>query len=209
MARELGGFRSADVLLRSLDYGVVRAALTGGDRKSLAKEVLRAGRALRRGGAEALLLCSNSLHGVADRLEAEVGLPLLHVGDAVAARAVERGHRRLALFGTGFTMQAAFMRRRLEAHGLEVVLPRHPAEVDGLLLEETARGLYRPEMAVQLRARLEQAVHDGADAVVLGCTEIPLLVPPDTLAVPSLDSLALLSEAGLAWLLASEPQASR
>lgn len=203
MAR-LGPDRSADLVLRSLDYGAVRQARHDGRWRNLARLVVRAGRGLRRAGAEGLWLCSNSLHGVAPQVEAEVGLPLLHIADATAAEAHRRGLRTVSLFGTGFTMRQAFLRRRLEDAGLDVRIPDAIERVDAILLEEVARGHFAAASARWLEDQLNRAGEEGADAVVLGCTEIPLLIDPQRLRVPTLDTLALHTSAAVDWLVADE-----
>ncbi|MCA9571493.1 MAG: amino acid racemase [Myxococcales bacterium] len=200
VAARLGPFRSADVVMRSLDYGAVREARADGDWRPLGRLVVDAARGLKRAGAEAVVLCSNSLHALAPAVEAQVGLPLLHIADATAERALRDGHETLAFFGTGFTMTHPFLRARLEAKGLRVLVPDDVDAIDAIILEELARGEVRDASRDVFLRALDALVHQGADAMVAGCTEIPMLVGPADTDVPVLDSLELHVEAAVAWL---------
>jgi aspartate racemase len=179
----------------------VREARSHGNWRPLGDLVVRAARGVRNGGAEAIVLCSNSLHGVAHRVEAEVGLPLLHIADGTADRALAGGHEVIALFGTGFTMTQPFLRDRLRERGLQVLVPEAIEVIDRLILEELARGIVRDESRAQFQEALAPLVDAGATAVVLGCTELPMLIGPDDVPIPVLDTLELHVEQATAWQL--------
>ncbi|MEZ4320464.1 MAG: amino acid racemase [Myxococcota bacterium] len=203
IAAALGPFRSADLVLRSLDYGVVRDARRDGSWRPLGDLVVRAARDLRAAGADGVALCSNSLHALAHRVESEVGLPVLHIADALADRALADGHTTLAFFGTGFTMTQPFVRDRLRSRGLEVLVPVEVSAIDRIILEELAVGDVRDASREAFRAALLPLVDAGATAVVLGCTELGMLVGPADVPVPVLDTLALHADAAVAWMLSA------
>lgn len=188
-------------MLRSLDYGAVREARKDGNWRAFGNLVVRAAKQLKRADARAIVLCSNSLHGAAHRVEAEVGLPVLHIGDALADAALDRGHRDLALFGTGFTMRRPFLRAHLEARGLTVRIPQSVDAIDEAILERLARGRVSEEDRRLFLRELRPLVAAGSTAMVLGCTEIPLLIQPDHVDVPLLDTLELHAAAAARWML--------
>lgn len=213
VADALGPFRSSQVLMCSLDYGAVRQARAGGDWRPLKRLVVDGCRQLKRAGAECIVLCSNSLHGVADAVESELGLPLLHVADALADAALAGGHEHVAFFGTGFTMSAPFYRDRLAARGVTMLTPRDglatddgaqdrpdPNErIDHIIMSELARGIVTETSRKVFHDALAPLVDQGATAMVLGCTEIGMLV--DRASVPVLDTLALHAAAAVRWQL--------
>ncbi len=199
---QLGAGRSARLVLHHIDYGALRAARAPGRWRSFARDLGRDCRGLQRAGAEALLLCSNTFHALADPISARAGLPVLHVADAVGAAAVAAGHRRVGLLGTAFTMTEPFYVERLRAWGLEVAVPTPDAiaDLDRLLLEELAFGRGFDAAGRQVVALARSM---PVDAVILGCTELSLLDLTDA-ELPRLDALALHVAAGVDWLTADE-----
>lgn len=196
----LGPYRSADLVLRSIDYGVVRDARLSGDHRGLAKAVLQAARDVHRAGAEGIVLCSNSLHAAEPRVRSELPLPVLHIADALGRAAIAQGHRHLALFGTGFTMRRRFIRERLETMGLELSVPEDIDAIDRIILNDLVRGHVCQDARETFRTQLQPLLDDGATAFVAGCTEIPLLIRKGDVDVPILDTLELHVEQVLNWM---------
>jgi aspartate racemase len=184
--RRLGGLHSADCLLYSLDFAPV-AALQAEGRWDEAADVLRAGaRRIEAGGADLLLICTNTMHKLADEVAAAVDIPLLHVGDGTAQAIQAAGLSRVGLLGTAFTMEQPFLRDRLEGHGLEVLIPDTDdrAEVHRVIYEELCRGVVRDESRDYYRSVMARLVDHGAQGIIAGCTEIELLVSAADCAVP-------------------------
>jgi aspartate racemase len=211
VAAALGPYRSSDLLMRSLDYGAVRDARAGGDWRPLRRLVVDGCRQLKRAGAEGLVLCSNSLHGVAQAVESELGLPLLHIADVLADAALAEGHETVAFFGTRFTMSAPFYRKRLAARGVTMLTPRDGGGVganeaiDTIIMSELAQGVVTEHSRKVFLDALAPLVDQGATAMVLGCTEIGMLIK--SAQVPVLDTLALHAAAAARWQLNASPSA--
>jgi aspartate racemase len=194
MVRErLGGLHSARILLSSVDFAEIEHLQATG-RWDRAGQVLatEAGR-LETAGADLLVLCTNTMHKVADVIEASVDIPLLHLGDVTASAVHEAGLDTVGLLGTAFTMSQDFYRGRLESHGLRVLVPGEAdqALVHRVIYEELCRGEVRAESRAAYVEVVDRLVGSGAEGVVLGCTEIELLIGPDDLSVPSFPTTRL------------------
>jgi len=207
VAARLGGLHSARLLLHSVDFAPVAEAQHAGDWDATTRVLGEAARGLAAGGAEALLLATNTMHKVAGAVEAASGIPLLHIADPTADALLAGAHRRVGLLATRFTMEEDFYRERLTARGLEVVVPDAPdrALVHRVIYDELVHDVVREESRAAYLAVVDRLVGAGADAVVLGCTEIGLLLHDGDAAVPLLDTTALHVAAGVDWLCATHP----
>ena len=190
----LGGLHSARLVLHSVDFADIEL-LQREDRWDEASALLAdATRGLARAGAEGIVLCTNTMHRVAPAVEAACGLPLLHIGDAIGAAVRTAGISRVGLLGTRFTMEHDFLRGRLAArHGVEALVPDAPdrALVHRVIYEELCRGRFLDPARAAFRAVMARLVTAGAQGIVLGCTEIGLLVGPADASVPLFDTTAL------------------
>ncbi|MCV2350853.1 aspartate/glutamate racemase family protein [Paucibacter sp. Y2R2-4] len=205
VAERLGGLNSADLLLRSVNFAEIEALQRAGDWAGAARVLGEAGLGLKSAGAQALLIATNTMHKVADEVEALSGLPLIHIVDVTAQALQAAGVRRVGLLATRYTMEEDFYSgRMLNRHGIETLMPA-PAqrlELHRVIFEELCRGQIRAES----RAFYLQVVQDlaaaGAEAVILGCTEIALLLDPQVqAALPLFDSTALQAQAAVEWML--------
>lgn len=201
----VGGLHSARVLMYSVDFAEVER-MQSEDRWSDAASLLgEAATRLERGGADFFLLCTNTMHIVAPEIEAQVRIPLLHIADATGeAIAAKSGLRRVGLLGTRFTMEKDFYRRRLEERfGLTVITPNEEDRVlvHKVIYDELCLGQIRPASKEAFSAISERLVASGADAVILGCTEIGLLVEAADLSVPVFDTTAIHARAAVARAL--------
>ncbi|MBP7095473.1 MAG: amino acid racemase [Spirochaetia bacterium] len=204
IAARLGALSSARLLLSSVDFGPIAAAMKAGDwgsvREALVGEALR----LRMAGVEALALATNTMHRFAADLEAECGLPLIHIADAAATAIKAAGFRRAGLLGTVFTMEEAFYRDRLrERHGIEVIVPERAdrLEVDRCIFGELCRGVIDPRSAARLKEIAASLAEAGAEGIILGCTELPLAMRDGDLAVPYWDTTLLHARALVDFML--------
>jgi aspartate racemase len=182
----LGGTHSADLVIRSYDFSRIEALQAAGDWDA-AGDLLAADAAmLERAGAEIILLCTNTMHLLADRIEAAIGVEFLHLADATAQAVLAAGVERVALLGTRYTMEHDFYRGRLADHGLDVIVPGTDdrALVHDVIYDELVQGLVRPESKAGYLAVIDRLVDRGARGVIAGCTEIELLVGAADLAVP-------------------------
>lgn len=192
VAEALGGHHSAKVLLSSVDFAEIRDMQVTED-WDLAGDTLAAEAArLERAGAEAIAICTNLMHKVAPAVEASVSVPLVHIGDAVAASAQRAGVTRLGILGTDWVMREPFYRDRLMTHGIESISPEADDRrvVDEIIWAELTRGTVTDASRQRYLEVIDRLVAQGAQAIVLACTEIQLLVGDEDSPVPIIDSLA-------------------
>lgn len=189
----LGGAHSAETLLYSVDFGEIERLQHDGDWPSLTARMVDAGRRLEAGGADFVLICSNTMHLMADDVAAAIGVPLLHVVDPAASAITKAGLKRVGLLGTAFTMEKAFYRDRLDAAGLGTVIPdaADRREVHRVIYEELVAGKIEAASRAAYREVIARLVERGAEAIVLGCTEIMLLVDQTDSVVPLFDTTSL------------------
>lgn len=201
--RELGGHASAKVALQSLDFAEVRDCQQREDWEATDRLLAEAARRCRAGGAEILLICSNLMHKNADAVSAAIDLPFLHIAEAIAERAAADGFSRLGLLGTRWIMEEDFYSGRLRDAGLEVVVPDAAGRevVDQIIFDELTQGVIDDRSRAKYVGIIEGLVADGAQAIVLACTEIELLVRPEDSPVPLLDSMRIHAEAAVAAAL--------
>jgi len=203
VAERCGGHASAKVSLQSLDFAEIRECQVTGDWDRAARLLAEAGQACEQAGADLVLICTNLMHRVADDVQATLGVPLLHIADAIADQARDQGWSRLGVLGTSWVMEEDFYVGRLARHGLDVVVPgaRDRKEADRIIFDELTRGIVREESRASYAGILARLHDQGADAVVLGCTEIELLVRPEDAPLPLLDSMRTHAEAAVAAAL--------
>lgn len=198
-----GGVASAELVVVSLDFATVEALQTAGDWEGAAELLGDAGARLAAAGAGVILLCTNTMHRVADAIQAAAGIPLLHIADATADVVLAAGVGRVGLLGTRFTMEEDFYRGRLEARGLDVIVPG-PVDrerVHDVIYRELVNGVVTDDSRDAYLAVIGRLVEDGAEGIIAGCTEIELLVGPDDVDRPWFPTTAIHVEAGLQWLL--------
>ncbi len=195
-----GGLSSADLLVRSVDFAHVRRLQVEDRWDDAADLLLREAEALEAGGADLVLLCTNYMHKVAPALETGLGVPFLHIADVAAAAAQRLGATRVGLTGADATMREPFYAERLGRAGLEVLVPDADdrALLDRAIFDELCRGVLSDATRTALRGVLARLAHAGAQAVVLGCTELELLLGEQDCAVPLLPTARLHVEAALA-----------
>ena len=200
-----GPTASARCLLWSFDFSEIEALQHRDDWEGLTALMIDAARLLEAAGADVLLICTNTMHRMAPAVQDAVKVPLLHIADPTAERIKEAGIRTVGLLGTAFTMEQDFYKGRLaERHGLNVIVPgaEDRATVHRVIYEELVAGQVIPASREAYRAIISRLIDDGAEAVILGCTEIMLLIHPEDSAVPIFDTTALHAEAAIEIALA-------
>lgn len=203
----LGGHSSARLVLDSLDFDEIRQAQLSGDWDGAGRLLGEAGRRCQDAGAEVVLICTNLMHKVADDVRAAIDVPLLHIAEAVAARARADGHDRVGLLGTGWTMTEPFYRDPLVAAGLDVRTPG-PGDrqlVDRIIFDELTKGVITEASRARYIRIIDDLVAGGAQAILLSCTEIELLVRPGDVDAPMLESMRVHAEAAAEFALAQTP----
>lgn len=190
---ELGALHSARVLLHSVDFHEIEQLQHAGDWDGCGRAMAQAARSLQAGGADFIVLCTNTMHKVAEAITQATPLPLLHIADATADALAEAGIDRVGLLGTRFTMEQDFYRARLQARGFEVLTPEPEVRgtVHRIIYDELCQGVVREDSRAAYRSIMAELVAAGAQAVILGCTEISLLVGEQDASVPLFDTTAI------------------
>jgi aspartate racemase len=199
----LGGFHSARLVMASVDFAPIEAMQVAGDWEGAGALLAEEARSLEAAGAECLVLCTNTMHRVADAIEVAVGIPLLHLADVTADAVRDAGLERVALLGTRFTMEQPFYADRLRSHGLQVLVPDEAdrTRVHDVIYDELVLGVVRDESRAAYVDVVRRLVDSRADGVVLGCTEIELLIGPDDVDVPVFATTALHARAAVDFAL--------
>ena len=204
VAQRLGGVHSADLVMISVDFATIERLQSAGAWQQAGDLLAREARALEAAGAEAIVLCTNTMHLVAPAIEAAVSIPLLHLGDVTGRAVRAAGIERVGMLGTRFTMQQPFMRERIASHGLEVLVPEPDDQevVHRVIYEELVLGEVSERSRAEYRRIIAALVDRGAQGIVLGCTEIELLIEQHHVAVPLFPTTRLHAEAAVEWALA-------
>ncbi|WP_084128625.1 aspartate/glutamate racemase family protein [Demequina sp. NBRC 110055] len=199
----LGGSSAADLLVRSYNFQQIADAQAAGDWDGLGDLFARDARALQAAGAEAILICANTMHKVAPAVAAAIEVPLIHMLDATADAITDAGLDTVALLGTGYTMRDPFYRDHMAARGITTVVPEEPmlAEVHALIYDHLARGVVPDGAREWIHRVYEDLKQRGAQGVISGCTEIPMVMTADDVAEPYFDSMGLHVAAALEFAL--------
>ncbi len=201
-----GGLASAELILRSFDFERIVALQKAGDWDAAGATLAHAARGLEAAGAEAILICTNTMHLLADQVAAATSIPLVHIVDATGARIREAGFSRPLLLATRYTMEQGFYRDRLARNfGLDAIIPDCDDRtiVHDVIFDEICQGVIRPESRLAYQQIIERGAEAGADCVILGCTEIGLLVDAAASPLPAFDSTFIHAEAALDFALAA------
>jgi aspartate racemase len=193
----LGGLHSADCLLRSVDFAPIEEMQRSGDWRAAAEVLAAEARTLAEAGAELLVVCTNTMHKVADAITAAIDIPFVHIADTSAEAVLKAGFRRAGLLATAYTMEQDFYVGRLrDLHGIDVVLPTdHDRKiVHDVIYEELCLGIVKDESRVEYRRVMRDLADRGAECILFGCTEIDLLVGHDDSPVPVFDTTRLHAE---------------
>ncbi|HEX7388196.1 MAG TPA: aspartate/glutamate racemase family protein [Castellaniella sp.] len=202
----LGGLHSAKIILFSVDFHGIEELQHAGDWDTAGKQLADAATALERAGAECVVICTNTMHKVAEQVQAAVSIPLLHIADPTAAAIKAADRNTVGLLGTRFTMEQDFYRARLERdHGLSVLVPEEQDRVviHRIIYDELCLGIVKDASREQYVAIIERLVAKGAQAIILGCTEISLLVQPGDSSVPLFDTTAIHAAEAARWSMES------
>ena len=207
IAAELGGLHSARLVLYSLDFGELDIMQREDRWDDMAAQLCDAANALERAGAELLVICTNTMHKAAPQIEASSGIPLLHITDPTGEAIVAAGYKKVGLLGTRFTMEQDFYLGRLEGFGIDVLVPGESSRalVHDIIFSELCLGIVSESSRASMAGVVAELVEAGAEAVVLGCTEVGLLLRPSDVSVPLFDTTVLHAEAAALASLGARP----
>jgi aspartate racemase len=206
----LGGLHSADILLRSLDFETIVKLQESGQWDEASRILADTARDLQRAGANCILICTNTMHKLADDVQAAISVPLLHIADVTAAAVKAAGAKRPLLLATRYTMEQDFYLARLRGYALDPIVPatNDRAVVHDIIFHELCVGVVRNESRQRYLDIVEKARSHGADSVILGCTEICLLMGPKHTDLPVFDSTLLHAAAAIEFALQEAPRAA-
>jgi len=203
----LGGLHSARILMYSVDFEPIEKLQHAGEWAEAARILIDAARRIEAGGADFLVICTNTMHKLADEISHATGIPILHIADATADRIKSAGMSRVGLLGTKFTMEEEFYKGRLaERHGLDVLIPNDEdrQRVHDVIYDELCVGKIREESKRGFARVIDDLVGRGAEGIILGCTEIGLLVKSGDVDVPLFDTTAIHAAKAVEWALTND-----
>lgn len=206
MARErLGGLHSAELVMWSFDFAEIEALQAAGDWDAATERMVAAARNVERAGAACLLICTNTMHKMADAVQAAVDIPLIHIADATAAAIKTAGASRPLLLATRYTMEQDFYKGRLsDRHDIAAMIPDDDDRtlVHDVIYDELCQGVISPASKQRYLEVVGRGEAAGADGVIFGCTEVGLLIRPEDLTLPAFDTTELHARAALDFALA-------
>lgn len=191
---KLGGLHSAKIVLVSLDFAEIAVLQQQQDWPQMAEILIKAAKQVEAAGADYLLICTNTMHKLAEQVQAAVAIPLLHIADAVGENLIQHNFKKVALLGTQFTMEQDFYKQRLaDKFAIDVLIPDAQGRetVHRVIYDELCKGIISPESKTEYLTIIDNLTQQGAEAIILGCTEIALLVQQSDTSIPLLDSTAL------------------
>jgi aspartate racemase len=202
---KLGGYHSAKCLMLSVDFAEIETLQTQGKWDEAARLMVEAAQTLEKGGADFVVLCTNTMHKSAAEIQAGIHIPFLHIADATAERVIKKGIRKVALLGTRYTMQEDFYKGRLsDKFGLSVMVPNKEEQeiIHRVIFDELVVGKIESQSKQQYLEIIERLINRGVDGIILGCTEIGLLVQQSDVKVPIFDTARIHAEAAVEYALA-------
>jgi aspartate racemase len=194
----LGGFHSAKIVMYSVDFKEIRELQLEARWDEATDLMVDAARRVERGGADFVLICTNTMHKMAEEVEASISIPLLHIADVTAEKIISSGLKKVGLLGSAYTMEQDFYKGRLkEKYGLEVVIPGETERevVDNIIFNELCLGEIKDSSREQIKTIMRNLIDDGAQGIILGCTELPSLIKQKDCSVPIFDTTAIHAKA--------------
>ena len=201
---KLGGLNFAECIIYSLNFDDFQRNNTANNWEATFELIAGACENLKRGGAEGIVLCANTAHAVAEKVEQKIQLPLIHIVTATANEINKQGIKKVGLLGTKFTMEMDFYKNKLNEHNVESIVPASQEIRDYLqqtIKEELGRGVIKEETKKAFISIIHQLIKDGAEGIILGCTEIPILINQEDLSVPVFDTTKIHSRAAVEFAL--------
>ncbi|MDR7370674.1 aspartate/glutamate racemase family protein [Flavobacterium aquidurense] len=201
---KMGDLNFSECLLYSFNYADIKKNNEANDWDSTFKMLLKGCEFLKSGGAEAIVLCANTMHFIADKLEEAIDLPLIHIATATASEIEKQDLKKVGLLGTKFTMELDFFKDKLLAQGIEAIIPESQEDKDFIhttIFEELGKGLVTESTKKRYLQIANKLIENGAEGIILGCTEIPLIILPEDVSVPVFDTTLIHSKAAVEFQL--------
>ena len=201
---KLGGLHSAKCILHSVDFEDIANLQHQGKWEELTKLMIDFAQKLERAGADLIVICTNTMHKMAEEIQNNINIPLLHIADVTAEKIIEKGLSKLGLLGTEFTMEEDFYKKRLkERYNLDVIIPSDIDRkiIDNIIYNELCLGVKKESSKEKFKEVIKKLISDGADGLILGCTEIPLLISQKDVEAPLFDTTTIHSKAAVEFAL--------
>ncbi|GIQ60127.1 aspartate racemase [Flavobacterium collinsii] len=201
---KLGGLNFSECLIYSFNYADIKKNNDANDWDSTFNMLLKGCQFLQQGGAEAIVLCANTMHLIAERLQEAIDIPIIHIATATAVEIQKEAIKKVGLLGTKFTMELDFFKDKLAENGIETIIPKNDADRDFMhatIFEELGRGLVTEGTKRRYLEIANQLIEEGAEGIILGCTEIPLVIKPEDISVPVFDTTLIHSMAAVEFQL--------
>ncbi|GAA3731802.1 aspartate/glutamate racemase family protein [Flavobacterium ginsengisoli] len=201
---KLGGLNFSECLIYSFNYADIKKNNDANDWDSTFNMLFKAAEVLKSGGAEAILLCANTMHLIADRLQQAIDIPLIHIAEETAIEIQKKEIKKVGLLGTKFTMELDFFKDKLAEKGIETIIPNSEADKDFIhytIFEELGRGIATEETKKRYLEIANELIKNGAEGIILGCTEIPLVIKEGDLNVPIFDTTLIHTQAAINFQL--------
>ena len=201
--KRLGGAHAAKIILYSVDFAEIKILTAQEDWKGIAAIMCKAAKSIELAGADCLMIGANTMHNVADEIEAAINIPIIHIAEATAAVIKDRGLKKVALLGTKYTMQMDFYKNKLADKSIETVIPGASdiEFINNSIYNEFSKGIFLPETKRKYLRIINDLIQQGAEGFILGCTEIPILIKPEDCAVPVFDTGLIHSTAAVDFAL--------
>jgi aspartate racemase len=202
----LGGDEAAKMILYSINYGEIKRLTQKDDWKSIADIICNAARKTQNAGADCILLGANTMHNIADEVQNAITIPLIHIADETAKKIQKKDIKKIALIGTKYTMQLSFFKDRLTAYGISTLIPGagEMEKINTAIYNELGKGIFLPETKEYFLTITDQLKQQGAEGIILGCTEIPLLIKPADCSLPLFDTTFIHANAAVDFAMAEE-----
>jgi aspartate racemase len=194
MSRRLGGLHSAKMLMYSVDFGEFEPLMREGNWEEIGGHIAKIAKTLEKGGVDIILLCTNTVHKVANWIESAINIPFIHIADAAGEGISREGMKKVGLLGTRYTMEGEFYRNRLtEKFGLTVLIPPEEKRgiVNDVIFNELCKGVINQSSKNQFKAVINELATRGAEGIILGCTEIPMLLKDGDCSIPLFDTTSI------------------
>jgi len=200
---KLGGLNFAECMIYSFNYADIKRNNDANDWDKTLEMITKASLTMKNGGAEAIVLCANTMHLIADKLEENIQIPVIYIASATANAIKQKGITKVGMLGTRFTMEQDFFRNKLTDNGIEMIIPddEDRAHIHYTIFEEFGRGIFKPETRNYYLAVMQKLIEKGAEGIILGCTEIPMLISNDDTNIPMFDTTAIHAKAAVAFAL--------
>jgi len=192
--RRLGGLHSAQILMYSVDFGEIEGLMREGRWEEIGHHIAKIAKTLENGGADLILLCTNTVHKVAEWIEGSTTIPFIHIADATGEEISKKGLKKVGLLGTRYTMEEDFYRGRLaEKFGVSVLIPSDEKRgiVNDVIFSELCKGVIKESSKDHFKKVIKDLIARGAEGIILGCTEIPMLIKEEDSAVPLFDTITI------------------